>query len=635
MPNKYWIGGTGNNWSTAANWSLISGTPSPTSVPSVLDDAYFDAASGSGTVIVTAGATAANIYFTNGTTGSFGGTLNMAANLAVVNNFTLSPAVGFSVIGTATLNKTGNVGTLTSNAKTWSGGMSMPTIGSTLTTFGDNWTITGNFTASVSNSTNITAAAMRTISIGGNLSSGGGSNCTNITFVLTGSGTLSGIYTGFSVAGFVIQINASGNITQNALSIANGTFTYTTAANYTSTAIFSIGGTSGVAINNVSGITFSSVGFLAAGGQNIALSSNMKISGGLAVNGGTAGAINGAFTVFVGGNLSPTNGLSGTATIEMDGPSAANVSTGIIDNSLTINKSSGAVVTFTGNVTWGNFTATRTLNLNTSCNFGLTTFTSRGSTSSSLYTTTITNSGNSSFYNLTIPITGTSTTIITLNSLITISNNLLLSGSTTFTGTRGWTTNGFTCTTASAVITLQNANATFGSPLAAYNVTGPLTLQGTSTTTRITLQASGRVEFTGGITGSTMTIVSGAIQVGMTVSQRSGLIPTGLAPFITDRPVVTTGGGLSWTLNKTLTTPVPAGTLLSAGFKAIFNLTSTGTNVNVGLVTTQDIDSNGGQTILAALSNGDDTATNTALYRTLNWGPLIAPSGSVYYTWVD
>jgi hypothetical protein len=319
----------------------------------------------------------------------------------------------------------------------------------------------------------------------------------------------------------------------------------------------------------------------------------------------------------------------------MAGSSAANISTGTIDNSLKINKSSGAVVTFTGNVTWGNFTATRTLNLNTSCNFGLTTFTSRGSISSSLYTTTITNSSNSSFYNLIIPITGLSTTIITLNSLITISNNLTLSGSTTFTGTHGWTTNGFTCTTASAIITLQNANATFGSPLAAYNVTGPLILQGTSTTTRITLQASGRVDFTGGITGSTMTIVSGAIQVGMTVSQRSGLILAGLAPFITDRPVVTTGGGLSWTLNKTLMTPVPAGTLLAAGFKAIFNLTSTGTNVNVGLVTTQDIDSNGGQTILAALSNGDDTATNTALYRTLNWGPLIAPSGSVYYTFVS
>jgi hypothetical protein len=236
---------------------------------------------------------------------------------------------------------------------------------------------------------------------------------------------------------------------------------------------------------------------------------------------------------------------------------------------------------------------------------------------------------------------------LTLNQTLNVSGSLLCSGNATFAGTHGFTTNGFTCITASAVITLQNANATYGSPLAAYNVTGPLILQGGSTTTRVTLQASGRANFTGSIATASLpatsvmtvaSLTSGTIQAGMTVSQAFNIIPTGLQPFINDRPVITTGSGLSWTLNKALSTvvPSPSGTTtLAAGFKAIFNLTSTGTNVNVGLVTTQDIDSSGGQTILAALSNGDDTATNTALYRTLNWGPLIAPSGSVYYTWVD
>lgn len=341
----------------------------------------------------------------------------------------------------------------------------------------------------------------------------------------------------------------------------------------------------------------------------------------------------------VAGNLSVATLLSGTSTIELFGSTNTTMSAGQYQNNIIVNKSGVGtkVTTAAGTITWG--LANRTLTINTAIDFltNSTTFTLSGTP------LTINNSFGSQFFNLTIP----AGTTLTLNQTLNVSGTLLCNGSATFTGTHGWTTNGFTCTTASAVITLQNANPTFGSPLAAYNVTGPLILQGTSTTTRITLQASGRANFTGSIataslpTTSVMTVASltsGTIQAGMTVSQASGIIPTGLQPFINDRPVINSGGGLSWTLNKALSTvvPSPSGTTtLAAGFKAIFNLTSTGTNVNVGLVTTQDIDSSGGQTILAAISNGDDTATNTALYRTLNWGPLIAPSGSVYYTWVD
>jgi hypothetical protein len=73
---------------------------------------------------------------------------------------------------------------------------------------------------------------------------------------------------------------------------------------------------------------------------------------------------------------------------------------------------------------------------------------------------------------------------------------------------------------------------------------------------------------------------------------------------------------------------------MRAGFKAIFTLQS-GATQNVAYTTTQDIDSSQGQTILSFGSNGDDLSSNVALFRTLNWGPLVAASGSVAFTWVN
>jgi len=166
---------------------------------------------------------------------------------------------------------------------------------------------------------------------------------------------------------------------------------------------------------------------------------------------------------------------------------------------------------------------------------------------------------------------------------------------------------------------------------------------------RLILESSGRANFTGSIatatapTGSTMTLSAppstGTIFNNMTVSQATGQIPPGLAPFINDRPTIASGGSLVWVLNKTLTTrvPTPTGTIaLAAGFKAKFTLANNGTSSqNVIYVQTQDIDSSFGKAIFVTGSNGDDAATDVALFRTLNWGPLVVQSGSVYYTFVN
>lgn len=67
MADRYWVGGTGS-WNSTAKWSTTSGGASGASVPTSVDNAIFDASSGSGavhyTVTVSASSTCANLTFT-------------------------------------------------------------------------------------------------------------------------------------------------------------------------------------------------------------------------------------------------------------------------------------------------------------------------------------------------------------------------------------------------------------------------------------------------------------------------------------------------------------------------------------------------------------------------------------------
>lgn len=366
-------------------------------------------------------------------------------------------------------------------------------------------------------------------------------------------------------------------------------------------------------------------------GSNTALSltNDTTFSGNLTGPGAGTGFINGA-KLLLGGNL--TTGatstlITGTSTIELYGNNSVNWNTAGhtsgYQNNITINKV-GGIVNLLGTINYGLAATVRTLD-KINGNIVVGTSTVIIPTNASVVI------NNMLFNNLTLA--GGNT--MTQNTLNTISNILSCSGSAIFAGTAGFTTSGFSCTLANSTLTFQNINA---NPGAIYTVNGALTITGTQLS-RVILQAAGRANFTGGITGNILTVSAGTNpSVGMTVSQASGISPNGLLPFITNRPVITAvgPGAGQYTLNQTLTTPVPAGTALAAGYKAKFILSNIGTaSQNVFYAQTQDIDSNGGITILSAGSNGDDTATNTALFRTLNWGPLIAPSGSVYYTFVS
>lgn len=364
------------------------------------------------------------------------------------------------------------------------------------------------------------------------------------------------------------------------------------------------------------------------GGQ-INLKSNLYVNDLECLNSSGVGQIGGPYTLYVLRNFSVGNsGLTRVLApnVRLEGPLNANFTCNNLFGNVVINKSGGAVVTVTQNFTYGYSTPTTFTYTAGQVNFGATTMTIAGGC------TIISPSsvGNFSFNNVTV----NAGIAYGMQNTMRILGTLLCNGSATFTGTHGWTTNVFTCSTANSTLTFQNINA---NPNAEYITTASLNIIGTSTQ-RITLQAAGSASFNGTITPvGQLNVTSGtAPTVGMTISQATNQSPAGLIGLLPNRPVITGGGPSAFTISPSATQVITSIFAMRAGFKAKFTLLNNGTATqNVAYATTQDIDSDNGQTIFAFGSNRDDVSTNVSLFRTLNWGPLIAPSGSVYYTWVD
>jgi len=92
MADRYWVGGTGT-WDTTAGtkWATTSGGAGGASVPTGVDNVYFDAASGAAVVTLSSSSTANSIICT-GFTGSFLG----SAQVAVYGGLTLSSTMTHS-----------------------------------------------------------------------------------------------------------------------------------------------------------------------------------------------------------------------------------------------------------------------------------------------------------------------------------------------------------------------------------------------------------------------------------------------------------------------------------------------------------------------------------------------------------
>jgi hypothetical protein len=385
MPDRFWVGNGTWDGTTTTNWSAISGGGGGASVPTNVDDVYFDASSGNCTIGATGIKTCRNLSFrglsgSSNYTGTF--TLTAGTTVTILLNITLSPSMIFS--GTGTFARTSSGGILTSNNKVFTGSLQLTNGGNFSTLFADNWTINGNL-VNVSNSSVINsspASTPRTLTIGGNIVGTAGINgtaTTTTTFIMTGisgSATVSG-----NLSNCSLEINAPGQtITQNALSLGGINFTWTNGT-YNSTASITMSLAS--TFNNVSSINFHS--FVGGGGSgaNITLTSNMNILNNVTLtNGSSSFGINGLFNFNVAGNIFLTTlGLSGTATIVMNGASNAllthmSTGNGTMQNNFTISKSGAATVTVDPSLTtftWGTIGRTLTAASSTQFNPGTST----------------------------------------------------------------------------------------------------------------------------------------------------------------------------------------------------------------------------------------------------------------------
>ena len=203
------------------------------------------------------------------------------------------------------------------------------------------------------------------------------------------------------------------------------------------------------------------------------LNDNLTVSGSFSslVGGSSATQTLNGNNLNVFGNLTTTKALLGTTNIILTGSTSVNWSgAGSLANNVTINKSSGAIVTLASNITWG--AANRSLLVTAG------TINPVATTFSIPINTAVTMSG-MTFWNLTIP--GAAT--YSINTPISIQNNLTLAatGNTVFTGSAGWTCANLICSNTSRTITLGNSGSG-----ASYRTTTNAALSATSAS-RITM----------------------------------------------------------------------------------------------------------------------------------------------------
>lgn len=220
MALRYWVSGGTGNWNSTTNWSATSGGSSGASFPTSVDDAIFDASSGSGVASINVGSACLTLNCTG-----FTGTLNFQNTLTVGGNITFGTGMSFSNTSGSPLLVVGATSTLTSNGKTFPYELSLR--GSTPThTFADNWTVQ-NLSLN-SGSSSMTILGNRTINVNGNFSEqmSATKTATGTTFVLAGTGTWSNSSSGVLRAN--LTINTAGTITiSTSVRITDGTLTYT------------------------------------------------------------------------------------------------------------------------------------------------------------------------------------------------------------------------------------------------------------------------------------------------------------------------------------------------------------------------------------------------------------------------
>ena len=243
MADRYWIGASGANWSTASNWSLTDGGGSVGAIPTSSDAVFFTSTTNTSCVLDTAVAkVCASLTIGSGYTG----TLTFNVNLSVSGSITFT-GTGFSFSGAGYLRMIA-AGTWTTNGKTI--GVAVE-IGGTTTftcTLADALTISGATSPNLllSNTTStifsgafdinaqfgVTISGTQTITLSGNLFNNGstamiiadantingftlGTRSLTVTGALSGTTVVyflaTGTWSGAAACNCSVTINSSGN----------------------------------------------------------------------------------------------------------------------------------------------------------------------------------------------------------------------------------------------------------------------------------------------------------------------------------------------------------------------------------------------------------------------------------------
>jgi len=113
MADRYWVAGGTGNYNSSTNWSATSGGASGASVPTAVDNVFFNASSGAGTATINVASSCANLNLTG-----FTGTLAFT-NALTVNGTLLNFGLGtYTLTGTAKL-RLFTAMTITSNGSTY------------------------------------------------------------------------------------------------------------------------------------------------------------------------------------------------------------------------------------------------------------------------------------------------------------------------------------------------------------------------------------------------------------------------------------------------------------------------------------------------------------------------------------
>jgi hypothetical protein len=187
MANRFWVGGTGTWDATAGTkWATTSGGAGGASVPTIADDVFFDAASGTVTVTLGSGTITALSLNCTGFTGTFSGPSNanivqVAGSITFSTTMTQGAANTFRVTGTGTINSAGK----SFNTLEISGSGITVTLGSALSISASLNIIQGTLTTSASNYT--MSIGSGGLNISGSLTKALQLNGSTVTFTSFGS----------------------------------------------------------------------------------------------------------------------------------------------------------------------------------------------------------------------------------------------------------------------------------------------------------------------------------------------------------------------------------------------------------------------------------------------------------------